>query len=451
MTIRQARLPMLLFMETLWGWALAAVAAQTFSSGDGYGPSVVAVSAVIIGSFTLSRLLQELDVDDTAMRVIGVGATITSLLVILRLEYARTAPVWDLAWLQTVVTGSDHYTAVDAGVLGGAIALVALWMRGVVRGAVPDTDEGAGSASIILGLIPIAVAAASQPGARGPDAFGALAIVYVALAVLALAVSHAAEDDRPVSMLARGWAPGAAAVGAAALGLTVIGAAIDPGSFGFLSPLGDPLRVAAIFVLQYIILPPFAGIAWLITQLIPDNNHHPQPLPGDSPAQSDDEPPPDGHRPLWASIMLYALVGAFFTVVALIVLALIALAFRRLARRKPRLAETHAALERDRTLADELGDLLSGLRGRFGRRPSPSAIAVRRLYASMLDHAATAGLDRPPSSTPLQFAPALDQRFASDAPTAITEAFIRSRYAGADITREELTALERRWREARRE
>lgn len=451
MTIRQARLPMLLFMETLWGWALASVAAQMFSSGDGYGPSVFAVAAVIVGSFALARLLQELEVDETAMRVIGVTATIVALLVILRLEYARTAPVWDLAWLQTVVTGSDHYTAVDAGALGGALALVALWMRGVVRGAVPDVDEGAGSASITLGLIPIAVAAASQPDARGPDAFGALAIVYVALAVLALAISHAAEDDRPVSMLARGWAPGAAGVGAAALGLTVIGAAIDPGSFGFLSPLGDPLRIAAVFVLQYVILPPFAGIAWLVTQLIPDNNHRLQPLPGDSPAQSEDRPQPDGDRPLWASIMLYALVGAFLTVVVLIVLTLIALAFRRLARRKPTSAETRTALDRDRTLGDELGDLLAGLRGRFGRRPSPSAVAVRRLYASMLDHAAAAGLDRPPSSTPLQFAPNLDQRYASDAPSAITDAFIRSRYAGGDITREEVAALDRRWREVRRE
>jgi hypothetical protein len=450
MTIRQSRLPLLLVMEILWGWALAAVIAQAFSSGDGAGPSLLAVAAVVLASLALARTLQEFDLDETRMRVIGVTATIAVLFVILRLEYARTAPIWDMAWLRTVVTGSDNYTAVDAGVFGGSLVLIALWMRGVVRGAVPDMDEGAGATGILLGVIPVTIAAASQPSARGPEAFGALAVAYVALAVLVLAVSNAAEDDRRVSLLARGWAPGAAGVAAAAFGLAVVGAAIDPGSFGFLATVGEPLRASAIFVLTYIILPPFAAIAWLITSIIPDPSSR-ELEPQLQPQEEERRPMEEGDRALWASILLYILVGAFITVITLIVLALIALAFRRFARRKPRTGETHAAIERDRTLSDELGDLLAGLRGRFPHRQPSSAVAVRRLYAHMLDHAAALGLERPPSATPLQFAPALDQRYASDAPSAITEAFIRSRYAATDIETGEVHDLERRWREARHE
>jgi hypothetical protein len=444
-TVRGIRLPLFLVMEVLWSFALCAVIAQLFSSGEGRGPSLLAVGAVVVLSFAMSRILSELDIADSTMRMLGVAGTVAALFVILRLEYMRTAPFWDVAWIGTLVQGSDAYTEADAGVFAGSFALIGLWVRGIWRGQITDDFDGA-LRGAVFGMAPVAIAAASQPAARGFDAFGALAIAFMLLALLVLALYHSAEPDRTVGSLAAQWGTTAIAVIAAAVVLALLAAAVDPDAFGVLSPVGEPLRVAAEFVATWVLGPPLAALVWVVDWIIPDREPPPQQQPdGDT---GPERPQRDDDRPWWMTVIQYVLVGAFLSAIVLVSLLLLALLFQRFLRRREKRVERRETLEADRTLGQDLGDLLGELGSRFrrGHRPPPSAVAIRRLYARMLDRAAADGLERQPSTTPLRFAPQLDARYASDTPSRITEAFDASRYGARDIPLADVQDLERRWR-----
>ena len=123
--------------------------------------------------------------------------------------------------------------------------------------------------------------------------------------------------------------------------------------------------------------------------------------------------------------------------------------FRRFTKRKRRPIEKREQIEAESLLAEDLGAMLGALARRFRRSPrrTASAIAIRRLYGEVLDRAAADGLERPASATPLQFAPALDAHFASDAPSAISDAFAASRYGAHEPPEALVRSLRERWRE----
>jgi|CXWL01.1.fsa_nt_gi hypothetical protein len=447
MTVRQVRLPLLLFVEVLWGFAASALAAQIFSRGDGVGPSIFAVAAVVLGAFGLARGLQQFELDEKQLRLFGVGVTLAALLVILRLEYMRSSAVWDLAWIRYAVGDAGEYTTPIGGVVGGCLALVVLWARGIVRGQLPDEFEAV-SFSIFLGLAPVGLAATTQPDVRGFDAFGALALVYVVIALLALALYQSGEADKPVRALAAQWGGGVSAVLVAAVVLAALAAAIDPEAFGFLAPLGEPLRIAARLLAQFVLGPPIAGLVWLIGLILPDGGRPPlQPDldTGAAERAAEDE----SEAPLWVRIVRDILVGGVLTAMALVVVAVLALLFRRFALRKKDPLEERTDVEAESSLRDDIGDLLGAFGRRFRRSPRlpASAVAIRRLYGEMLDRAAADGLLRPPAATPLRFAPTLDRQFASDVPSRITDAFTASRYGAREIDDALVRDLRQEWDE----
>jgi hypothetical protein len=64
----------------------------------------------------------------------------------------------------------------------------------------------------------------------------------------------------------------------------------------------------------------------------------------------------------------------------------------------------------------------------------------------MLAHAESDGLARPPAATPLRFAPRLDARYGSDVPSAISRAFVTSRYGLAEVDVHTVRDLRAQWR-----
>jgi hypothetical protein len=306
-----------------------------------------------------------------------------------------------------------------------------LWIRGILRGRVHDDLEGA-LRSVVLGIAPVAIAAATTPLVHGPESFGALAIGYVLLGLLVLALYRIGEPARPVAAVAAQWGALTAVVAAAAVGLTAVAAAIDPGAFGPVGRIGELLRGPAILVAEWVIGPPLRGLAWLIGLLIPDGSRSlppPQLEPQQEPERERDE-----NEPAWALPVRWLIGGAITMLVVFGALLLIALLFRRFSR-PPDEGDSRTDIERDGTLADDLGDLLGALGRRFRRssRPAPSAIAIRRLYARVLDHAAAGGLVRPAHATPGGFAPRLDARYGSPVPGRISELFASSRYGAHEI------------------
>lgn len=441
MTIGAVRLPFALAVDALWSFALAAVAVDIISGGGGRGPSFAAVAIVVLGSFALARGLQETDLDLTALRNIGAGASAIAIFAILHTEYAASSPPWDLGWLRALIV--DQSAAPD--VFAGCVALITLWARGITNGQQSqDFDRVIGSAA--FGLAPVAIAAMALPGVRGPSAFGAMGLLYLVLSLIALALYRAPDPDRPVRAFLARWSTSGAAMIAAAAGLTLITAAIDPGAFGFIATAARPLQIAGTALAQYVLGPILGAIVLLIQWLLPSFNNElaqPTPTPAIAPA-----PRIAPHAtPLWQQVVGYGVAGFIAAVVVILALIALWLLFKRLMTPKPRDRDRRERVDGESLLVEDLGALFDRFR-RFRRSPRApqSSVAVRRLYREMLDRAEADGLPRPAPATPLEFAPTLTARYGSGAVRAITDAFDDSRYGNHDVSESTVRELRERWK-----
>jgi hypothetical protein len=344
----------------------------------------------------------------------------------------------------------------DAHVIAGLVALVPLWIRGVIRGQSPiEFDSVLTSASV--GMLAVIVAALAAPDTREAVSWGAFALVYAAVALLALAVYQSPEPGASLASFARRWTTAGAAIGGLAVAVAMLTAALDPESFGFLAPIGEPMRFAGNLLGTYVLGPvlwlvsqPFVFLGWLFGALLPDNDPS---VPEEPAPIEQEERDPDDRReqPLWFRLIVYAVGGAVLTAIAVIALMLLWNAFRRFARprqRDPR--ERRESIEPASSLAADLGDMFGAIARRFRRPPrAAQAVQIRRLYFEMLDAAASRGITRPPAATPLQFAPHLDEYFSSAVPSSISRAFAESRYGELPIDADEVRLLRSRWQALR--
>jgi hypothetical protein len=377
----------------------------------------------VLGSFGLMWALRQTELDEMQVRVFGVTATVLALFLIIPLEFGVSLD-----------TEGERGAA-----FGGSLALVALWVRGVLRARVSDDFESA-SRSAMIGIVPIALAAVSQPDVRGPEAWGVLALAYVVLALLVLALYHAGEPGRPLSSLAGQWGGMAAGVVGAALLLALVAALFDPGSLGALSPVGDALRTLGR-PLEFVLSPVFRFLHWLFS-LIPfpttEQEFQPQ-VPQDPEREEPKEQP-------WSLPIRWIMTGA--VVLAIIVggLLLLAMLFSRM-RRGRRDEDESDETEHEGGLKEDLAELFGMLKRPFRRAPRQpsSAIAIRRLYNEMLDRAAMEGVTRAPGTTPSQFAATLGSRYGDELATGVTDAFVASRYGSIEISEERVHRLNQDW------
>ena len=448
MTVRAVRTPLAVALDVIWGYALAALVVAAFSKGEGAGPSLAAVIAVVGGSFALSRGLSELDLDETSMRRVGVAASVLALFAILHFEYAASAAPWDFGWLRALVT--EPATAFDEhrGVFAGSAVLIGLWVRGVSRGQQP-LEYGDVLGTAMFGFAVVIIAAMVAPDTRGPEVFGALAVLYLVLGLAALSLFQAPEPDVPVTRFVSRWALGAGLlVGGAAL-LAVIAAAIDPSSAGALEPVFKPLAAPLDLFGRYVLGPLFAAPIWLLRHLLPSLDQPPPPDQQQTPQQPVEH---DATRPLWQQIVGWVVAGGVVAALTLVLLVVLWFAYRRFAARKGKPDEVRTQVERDISLRDDLRALWGDLTGRFrrGGGARPAAAGVQRLYYDMLADAASAGLTRPASATPMQFAPPLDAHYASSVPGEVSAAFSASRYGRIDAGERATEEMRARWQAARR-
>jgi hypothetical protein len=251
---------------------------------------------------------------------------------------------------------------------------------------------------------------------------------------------------------ARRWTLPFAVIGGVTVALALTAAAIDPGAFGFLAPIGEPLRVAGNFAGTYVLGPiiwlgtlPFRFLFWTLDLFFGDPGQPPQPIDEDRSLREETDENP--HHPLWQRVIVWTFLGGAGVIATAIAMTILWYAFRRFARaRDDDQRERRGDIEPASSLRDDLSDLLAALRRRL-RPPAraQSAVQIRRLYFEMLDAAAGRGLVRPDAATPLQFAPALDAHFASDVPSSISRAFAASRYGELPIDPSEVRALRSRW------
>jgi hypothetical protein len=451
MTIGSVRAPLALLVEALWSFAAAALFVQFFGQGDGPGPSILSVAAVVVASFVVARLLQpdsQASAGDEAAR--GVIVSIVGLIIIGVLTYNASSP-WDFSWLSSLLSHPADAIEPNGNVIAGMIALGGLWYRGVQRGSLPELTFDGVLTSVTVGLVAVTVAALSDPDVQGNVSWGALAFAYGVLAIVTLAAFHAQPGTR-LSSMAAGWPLAIAALATVALLLALVAGTVDRDAFGVLSPLGGPLDTAGRALRDYVLMPifyvvalPFRALAWFIGLFVPDEpRQEPQMQP-----QPERKPPEQGDEPLWWRVLTAAGITLGGIVVAAIAVLVLYRAFRRYTRSRrhdPR--EVREDIEPGSSLASDLGAMLGALGRRFrrGEARSASAVAIRRLYFDMIDAAARRGLERKDAQTPSQFAPALDAQFASSVPSEISAAFVESRYGERAVDDERVRRLREQWR-----
>jgi hypothetical protein len=443
MTVRNARLPAVLALETLWSFAAVAVFVRLLSDADGPAPSLAAIAALVLGSFAVTRLLGIAHVTETQARVAAIVVSAVVLFFIVHTEYAAGDPPWHVGWTVRLITEPHALLAGRRYVVAGAVAATLLWLRGVALSS--NSLEFSGVLSIATLAVPaVALAAVVNPPANGPHPFGLIALASFLLGWALLAFYQTADADEPVAKFAARWTPAFAVVIAVSVAFTFVLAAFDPRTLGFLQPAAAAVLKVVGIVLLYTLGPVAAAIAFLFG-LIPLHRPHPQQQTTQPPAPAP-VPKSEGDTPYWFQIVGYVLAGGGVTVLVLSFVAAIWFAMRRHALRRPRAAEQRRAVERDSMLAEDIGALLDGIARRIRRSNAPrSAVEIRRLYQQMLARAETDGLPRPPAATPLRFAPQLDARYRSDVPSAISHAFVTSRYGLGEVDADTVRHLRAQW------
>lgn len=439
MSIRAARSALLVVIELLWGFAAAAVFVSVFAGGQ-QGPSMVAVAIGVLASTAIGYTIMGGDGRGERMPALAALASVIAIVVIAQFEYASRP--WSLGWAGDLVTHGSAVSDRERGIAAGVVALALLWVRGAGAAIRAQAMEPP-VLGIVGGLAAVAVAAAAQPDVRGPDLFGPIAIAYVPLALIALALFTVADAEQPVAGIVAGSGRWLAAIVAGTLVVGALAAAFDPGSLGVLAPVGRPVGFVLERVLT-VVLAPFALLASLLGHL-PGLPNHPPTTPQ---VQGTPQIKPPHETPEWQIILGRVIAGAVLAALVGAVCGVIWLMFRRKASR-PRPLEFRETIEVEEGADDRGGDLLGGLLRRFRRPRPPEGAAVRRLYHEMLADAADRGVERPAGTTPARFAPRLDAHYGSGAPSAISDAFGRSRYGAAAFDDATVAAMRKRWLDAR--
>lgn len=420
--------------------------------GDGASASFGAAAAVVVLSYGLSRLLQQLDIGDNAVRLWGVSLSVVLLYLILRVEIAGEPYLWELGWLPDLVSHPGTTLEGRAGDVTEVVLLGMAWLYGVLRGSRALTFEGLLAESSV-GLVVVLAAGAFARAAGAPGALRWLPAPYMFAALLSLALVHLgmvdADRRRPFPGV---WMAGIGASLAAMAGLAVLASLFDPPSFRAvgegLALIGRSVALAAAFLLG----PVFYAVAWVAEQLVgwvaTDEPFTPESTDDLLERVRKEQGEPAG----WVNVLGYVLRGGVVALVVVLAVTALWLVFRRLWRRRDEVAEVReeVAAEAASPLSDlraMLADALGRLRGRQGLEPRD---AIGRLYVSVVRRAAAQGVSRPPAATPLEFAPRLEEHFGTAVPGAISRAYSSARYGARPPPREELEGLHNRWSEIER-
>jgi hypothetical protein len=235
----------------------------------------------------------------------------------------------------------------------------------------------------------------------------------------------------------------AAGVVGAALGLALIAALLDPGSLGALRPVGNALRTLGTPI-EFILSPVFRFLEWLFSLIpFPETEQEFQPQPPQNPEREEPE------EQAWQLPVRWIMTGAVIAAIIVGGLLLLALLFSRFRRQRDD-EEDLDDVDHEGGLGDDLADLFALLKRPFRRAPRPpsSSVAIRRLYKDMLDAAAAQGIERAPGTTPSQFVPALSARYGEEFTSAVTDAFVASRYGSLQVPDERVRQLNEQWQQA---
>ncbi|MEX2158112.1 MAG: DUF4129 domain-containing protein, partial [Dehalococcoidia bacterium] len=444
MSVRLAGLE-LMSLAALTLAVYAGTALLVAGMGEGQAVSFAAAAAIVVPSYLLARTLRGANASLLRLRFAGVATSVLLLLVVMRLEFVGDPYVWRLGWLADLLSNPGVALEGRAGSVTEVILLVAALLIGIGRGAQPISAARLHAESS-AGLVVVLCAAALAPAADAPQALRWIAVPYMLSTLSTLALVHMQQVEvdkgRPFLLAWVAWPGGPL--------LAITGVAVLANAAGLPSPEktldGIKLGLFALAIAAVAVLTPFIIAATFILELfahllggggdraLPDLSNTP-------PVR--EQPESSGATSVWELA-----IGS--GVAALAVLAALAIAWLSFRKFSGGSKDAERSEEIGRAEDSPAGGLLDLLAGALDRLRGPgrarSRDAIGRLYVSMLRRAANDGFARPPAATPGEFGPALQAHFGSALPLAISDAYVRARYAARFPSDEEVRRLRVEWR-----
>lgn len=413
-----------------------------------FGPSLLTLLAAAFAGNALVRLLQHFELPRRVLVSAGVCVAMLGLLLLGSIEYGGGSI--GLGELRLLLT--DPVKALDghmAQVFGIAIMTLALVRGSLVAMRARLTQRAVlSSLTVALGIVFLGLTIGRGDVAEGAIDNAALPVFVAGLLTLALLQLGQSEHIQGDSW--RG--PWLLVLLGSSIVLALAGAAVGLLPLGILAPalaVSGSFALDVLDLLLFIVVYPMAlVINWLLLHLLAPHMHQTN-FQIQTPTYNPQQLRHQAHRT--SAGILVAEIGHILLIVVaigLIVFVLLWL-FKRLGREATAEDQQRERVEGEGALRSDLQDLLSSLLRRL-RRPaaasepdhlSPRLLELRRLYLSVLRRSEARGLPRPPATTPREFAPALEQHFASALPGELTEQFTRGRYGLLEPDAAELERL----------
>ena len=365
----------------------------------------------------------------------GIGIAVTYLAV----SSATVSPSsrYELNWL-ILLFGRDLVVDEAVSIIIAAVTTVAIWRRASTL--VRDSNDSADhlKRAFKRGLVVLALALVADEFASEPIGIAALLIPFFVATLTGMAVARLAEDSPLTGAWARVILASLAAFVGIGLAAGLAGSRYGASGLSALYVLYGWLVDGLIWILRW----PLMVIGWIIAFIIDLlRGLIGDPIPPEEEAQQVAAP---GERPMpeqtagadtqWVEAVLDALQWPLTILVPILVLIIMALAYRRIVRNR----QTKAELERE-SIRGEVEDvgywgLLKGLlpawmtgrgRGRYRWRypDKPGIASVFMLYFEALQHAIERGLVFDSRQTPAERVPLMEAALPDAPVSAITSRF----------------------------
>lgn len=464
----------ILLMESIWTYAVVAFTVAAIT--DGGEPSFFGVLAVVMGSYAISRFLQNSDLSLGLIRVWGTLFSFLIFYAIVRVDFFDSWALWDFSWADAIFNNTEASFRDNVPAVFGIPMLWGFWARGVMRGQETNTFEDVAT-SFGVGVLIVAAVELFQGGlGDSPALVGRLAVPYVAIGLVALGLAHSGQSETDKGQTF----PRTLAV---ALGVSVVGLALFAGVVALFDAAtgwdaaqdagaavveaGESASEVILWPVEQLLEGIFAVIIFFRDLILgtppPPEQPPPQAQDGEdclrfyiqeqglTPEEADKRCNPKANElPQWVQSLVRVMIA--LPVIAIIVV-MTALLFTRFRKNRPAGELKESAYQAGR-LGSDLSNLLNNLMGRL--RPNlhlgrDHPDEVRRLYHDLLEDAERHGVARSAHQTPNEFAPALETTYHGRAPSAITNAFDDARYGQRLADTEEVRRLRQEWDQLRRE
>ena len=444
-------------VESVLLYAIVAVFSLALAL-DGSPVSWPAAAAVTLASFLTARALSFVIMPAWTPYIIQLAVGLIVLYAALATQLTAGGS-FDMGWMGALAAAESDSEFMRAAALGIAMSVLLWWRGGRIASA--DSPSESLAFAFKMGLIILSFAAVVDT--LHPADLGVFPLIFIFFAVglTGLSVGRILQSaNRPITQ--KSWLKVIGGTVAVVIGVGLLASLLQRGALEFISRPLAWLADGLVTVILYIILLPLIFIFSLLATGLLEilrrfAGEPPERETPDAPGGFQDmmqglrEQAESNDPSIWMDILGWAALA----VIAVILLAILARAFRRGMRwRRIDQEGERETISEDVDPALDIARLLMGLvpdrlrrrgRERDLRLPDddPRVVEVFRLYFGMLAAAAAKGLPRPENETPTEYRETLARAFPSALAESVTAAFNRACYGREPTSAERIAEMRR--------